>query len=63
MEGKMTCGCPHHKAIPVLVILFGTLFLLGEMDVVSSSTVALWWPIIVIAGGVAKLGGKMCKCC
>ncbi|MDP3901290.1 MAG: hypothetical protein Q8Q38_03105 [bacterium] len=63
MEGKNVCGCSHHKVIPVLIVLFGALFFLGEIDVVSSGTVSLWWPIIVMAGGLTKLTAKACKCC
>ena len=58
-----TCGCPHHKALPVLVILFGLLFLLSNMNVVSSSMVSTWWPVLVIAGGLVKLMKNKCKCC
>ncbi len=57
------CGCPHHKAMPVLVILFGLLFLLGNMNVVSHSMVSMWWPVLIIAGGFVKLTKNMCKCC
>ena len=58
-----TCACPHHKALPVLIILFGLLFLLGKMNIIGQSMVSMWWPVLVIAGGLVKLTKKMCKCC
>lgn len=63
MGGKNMCGCPHHKAIPVLVILFGLVFLLGNWGILTWSFVGMAWPIIVIVGGLTKLTSKMCKCC
>ncbi|MDO8655313.1 MAG: hypothetical protein Q7R48_02745 [bacterium] len=63
MNGDKTCGCVHHKAFPVLIVLFGLLFLLGEMNVVAASTVNLGWPILIILAGLVKLSKGMCKCC
>ena len=66
MDGKkMVCKCPHHKVIPVLVILFGLLFLLGALEIVTSGFVMLVWPILVIIAGFQKWAEKshMCKCC
>jgi len=59
------CKCGHHKVFPVLVVLFGLLFLLEAIGVVTSGFVMILWPILVIAGGLMKLGSKsgMCKCC
>ena len=57
------CGCPHHKIIPALVVLFGLLFLLQAVNVVSTETVAIVWPIIVMAAGLNKMASGMCKCC
>ncbi len=59
------CKCPHHKIIPVLVVLFGLTFLLETLGVLTSDFVALAWPILVIAAGLMKLADKsgMCKCC
>lgn len=63
MENK--CNCPHHKVIPLLIVLFGLTFLLGELGVLSSGAVSMIWPILVVVGGLMKLGEKagMCKCC
>ncbi len=57
----MTCKCPHHKVIPVLVILFGLTFLLGALNVISAYAVSVIWPILVLIGGFMKL--YRCKCC
>ncbi len=57
------CGCPCHKIIPVLVVLFGLLFLLQAVNVVSTEFTAIVWPIIVMAVGLNKLAKGMCKCC
>jgi len=66
MEGNMNatvgkCTCSHHKVMPVLVTLFGVVFLLGNLNVLGADFVNVAWPIIVIIGGLAKL--KSCKCC
>jgi len=62
MEGK-TCGCPHHKVGPVIVVLFGLTFLLGNLNVLTQQFVNIAWPILVLIGGLTKLGGGKCKCC
>lgn len=61
--GSGMCKCPHHKTTPVLIVLFGLLFLLGALDVFTSEFVAVTWPILVILGGLSKLTSGMCKCC
>lgn len=64
MEGDTKkCGCPHHKVFPVLIVLFGLLFLLGQMNVVAEKTVSLGWPVLVILAGLFKFTKGMCKCC
>lgn len=57
------CDCSHHKAIPVLIVLFGLLFLLEALNVVMADVVSVVWPILVIIGGLMKLFGSNCKCC
>lgn len=57
------CGCCHHKVMPVLVTLFGVVFLLGAFEVLAADVVGIIWPIIVIVGGLSKLFGGSCKCC
>ena len=64
MDDKaMMCGCPHHKIVPGLVILFGLLFLLGAYDVFTMRTVQIVWPILVIVAGLMKISQGSCKCC
>jgi len=56
------CPCMHHKIVPVLVVVFGLVFLLQALNVLSMSATAIIWPIIVILGGLAKMKGGMCDC-
>ena len=60
MGGK-TCGCGHHKVLPILVILFGLDFLLASFSVVSMGFLGMTWPILVIIAGIVKL--VKCGCC
>ena len=59
------CKCPHHKMVPVLVILLGLTFLLGNWEVLTPGAVNFIWPVIIILIGAMKLTSqmKMCKCC
>lgn len=57
------CGCFHHKMGPLLVVLFGLLFLLGNLNLIAAGTVSITWPILVLIGGLIKLTKGMCKCC
>ena len=57
------CKCPHHKIIPVLIIVFALVFLLGALDVVSSRFVSISWPILLGLAGVFKLVERKCTCC
>jgi len=63
MSNMKTCACPHHKMLPILVILFAILFLLGALQIVGDSLVAIVWPILVGIAGFTKLGEGKCKCC
>ena len=57
------CKCPHHKMIPLFIVIFGVLFLLNSQGMVADDTVGVVWPILVILGGLQKLFRGMCKCC
>jgi len=60
----MKCGCMHHKATPVLIVLLGLDFLAYNMGWgISDMFLNISWPIIVIAIGIMKMCGGMCKCC
>jgi len=63
MGEGMTCKCGHHKVLPGIVILFGLLFLLGTLGVVSPEVVNIGWPILVILGGLMKMMQMKCTCC
>ena len=66
MEGNNhngMCNCPHHKFMPILIVLFGLTFLLGAMGTITMGTVNIVWPIIIIVAGLFKLNRGMCKCC
>lgn len=56
------CSCGHHKIMPVLIILFGLVFFLKALNVLSAGATAVIWPIIVILAGLAKWKGGVCKC-
>ncbi len=59
----MNCKCPHHKMIPILIIVLGVLFLLGNLGKVSDQVVNIGWPILVLVAGLTKLSAGKCKCC
>jgi hypothetical protein len=48
--------------MPVLIILFGLVFFLKALNVLSAGATAVIWPIIVILAGLAKWKGGVCKC-
>jgi len=54
-SNEKVCGCPHHKMVPALVVIFGLVFLLRNLDVLSSSTVDIVWPIIVGVAGLTTI--------
>jgi predicted RND superfamily exporter protein len=56
-----TCKCPHHKIIPLLILIFGLTLLAGALNWVSGNTVYIVAALVVILIGLQKLIG--CKCC
>ncbi len=56
------CGCPHHKVLPIFVVLLGLLFLLRALGVVTMHFVDVGWPILVIAAGLTKMFSHKCRC-
>jgi len=58
-----SCNCPHHKAIPVFIILIALTFLLGQWEMLAMSSVDVIWPILLGAIGVTKLMKGKCGCC
>ena len=61
--GSCGCKCMHHKIVPVIITLFGALFLAGNAGWVSMETVQWGWPALITAAGLTKLGSRWCKCC
>ena len=62
MDGKV-CHCPHHNGLAWIVILFGVLFLLADLGLLSWMAVGWIWPILVILAGWVMIMKKGCKCC
>ena len=56
------CPCGHHKIMPLLIILFGIIFLLSSLSVMSMAMAYVLGSVIVILAGLAKLFGGSCKC-
>ena len=56
------CSCPHHKIMPIGLILIGLTFLAGQMNWVSAMFVAVTWPILLILIGIGKWMGEGCMC-
>jgi len=57
------CNCMHHKMVPILVVVFGFLFLGQYYGWFMADTVAMVWPVLVILAGLTKMFKGMCKCC
>ncbi|MFA5946588.1 MAG: DUF5668 domain-containing protein [Patescibacteria group bacterium] len=61
-DGGM-CGCPHHKLVPLIIVIVGVAFLLQTLGVLTAATVSMVWPIGLIMIGLMKLSSGMCGCC
>lgn len=62
-QSGMTCKCPHHKMVPLLIVLFALAFLLKAFNVVMEEFVNVAWPVLVGLAGVMKLSEGSCTCC
>jgi len=60
---KNLCDCIHHQIIPVLIMVFGGLFLLLRFYIITEELVSLVWPILVIGAGAVKFRERTCRCC
>ena len=63
MPQGASCKCPHHKMMPLMIVLIGLTFLLGAFNILSPMVVAVIWPILLILIGLQKMFKGMCKCC
>jgi len=65
METNMgpKCDCPHHRMMPLFIVLFGVTFLLYSLGVFSWYAASVTWPIIVILAGLTKMFSGRCHCC
>ncbi|MEO6077391.1 MAG: hypothetical protein ABIP54_01250 [Candidatus Andersenbacteria bacterium] len=61
--GKKGCNCPHHKAVPVFIILIALTFLLGVWGILPENAVSIIWPVLLGAIGFTKLFAHKCSCC
>ena len=59
--GKCCCMC--HKMMGVFVVLFGLVFLLKTLDVITPKVAGIAWPVIVILAGLQSMFSRACKCC
>ncbi len=57
------CGCPHHKMVPLFIVLIGLVFLLKALAGLDAHTADILWPLLLILIGLQKMFGGMCKCC
>lgn len=61
--GKNVCKCSHHRITPILIILIGVTFLLGDWGFFNAFTATTIWSILLILIGIFMLVKKRCKCC
>lgn len=60
---KGMCSCPHHKMFWIFMVVFGLVFLLGDLNVLTQAAVTWTWPVLVILAGLTKMMGSRCTCC
>ena len=63
MSSGMSCMCPHHKVVPVAVVLIGLTFILGATQIITPYAVSLIWPTLLVIIGLTKMCSGSCKCC
>lgn len=59
-KDEMHCGCGATK-MGVLITLFGLVFLLGSLGVISQAAVSSLWPTVIVIAGLLKIA-KGCAC-
>jgi len=63
MTEEEACRCPCHRAIGVLVALFGLNFLLKALGVYGDNVSNIVWPVLLMLGGIKHTFRGKCKCC
>lgn len=63
MASGPKCQCPHHKMVPIFVILIGLTFLLNTFNVLTAYVTGILWPILLILIGLQKIFETKCSCC
>lgn len=62
MNSAAHCRCVHHKIVPLLIVLFGASFLLGNLGYLDGALIRIAWPTLIILIGLVKLGSGSCRC-
>jgi hypothetical protein len=57
------CNCPHHKVVPILIILIGLNVILSALGVYDLKWMAIIVGALLIVIGGTKIGGSKCGCC
>jgi len=60
--GKV-CNCPHHKVIPIIVLLIGLVVLLSAFNIWSGQVETILIGVLILIVGFVKLKSASCKCC
>ncbi|MGA7745140.1 MAG: hypothetical protein WBP56_12450 [Polyangia bacterium] len=63
MTEEEACRCPCHRAIGVLVALFGLNFLLKALGVYGDNVSNIVWPVLLMLSGIKHTFRGKCKCC
>ena len=64
MGAMNVCKCPHHKTMPVLIVIFALLFLLHALGwFITDHILAVTWPIVVGLAGIFRMSERKCTCC
>jgi hypothetical protein len=57
------CHCLHHYLAPIALVSIGLAFVANALGWLPGPALTLSWPTLLVAAGLAKLGGPSCRCC
>ena len=60
---KKVCNCPHHKVVPIMIIIIGLVILVGAFSMLTFQWASILIGVALIVIGGTKLGSRSCKCC